>query len=199
MSIRSTRGKLLASAAVIAALGASLTMVFSAFTSVTASEANTFSAGSLTLTDNDAGTALFSLQGLTPGDAATRCLRVDLDTTEGLTSTVKLYGSTVDAARPLSPYLHVTITRGRDAAPAGTTAAQKLGCTGFAADAGAPLYDGTLEDFPDGEAAAIADPDGTWTDGDHAVYRISATLEDTDAAQGGDVEQELVFRAQADS
>ena len=194
----SSRRKLLVTLAVVGVLTAALSVVFSSFTSVTKSEGNTFSAGSITLTDNDGDSALFSLTGLEPTDTASQCLTVNLDTTEGLTSNVKLYGATADSG--LAEHLNVTITRGTQAnAPQGTTAEQLLDCAGFEADVDGVLFEDSLAAYPDSEAAGIADPDAAWGDGDSAVYKIDVSLDDTDDAQGGDVEQEFTFKAYSNS
>jgi hypothetical protein len=64
--------------AVLAAVAALLAVVstFSAFSGTTANPGNSAVAGTVTLTDNDSGAAMFSLASLKPGDTDTRCLQV---------------------------------------------------------------------------------------------------------------------------
>ena len=185
----SVRSKLLASAALVGLLLAGVAAVVqSAFTSTVANSGNTFEAGTIELTGNvDRESALFDLDGLKPGSNASRCVKVAYGSSGGLASTVRLYGATTGA---LAAHLDVQVTRGSfPGAPPADGA-----CTGFVAGGGA-LFDGPLSDFPDDYAGGVADPDGAWTDGESAVYRIDVELADSDAAQGGSATHEFVFEA----
>lgn len=188
----SVRSKLLASAALagllLAAVGA---VVHSAFTSTVRNDGNFFQAGTVGLDGNfDRATALFDLRELKPGPVGTRCVRVVYHGGD-LVSTVRMYGETDGS---LQDHLDVEVTRGRfeGAVPSGGS------CAGFVADPGDPLFDGSLASFPSSYAAGVVDPDGAWSDGEAAAYRIAVDLDDIDRAQGLAVTQAFVFEARTD-
>jgi predicted ribosomally synthesized peptide with SipW-like signal peptide len=84
--------------------------VFSAYTSVSSNDGNQFTAGTIGLSDNDAGTALFNVSGFVPGDSYTKCLTVDYTSTGGVQSDVHLYGQSGGSG--LVTYLNLQIRRG---------------------------------------------------------------------------------------
>ena len=116
------------------ALGASgvvLLLVFlcaawtwSAFSGTTANPGNSATAGTVALTDNDAGSASFTLSDVAPGDTDTSCIQVTY--TGSLPALVRLYGTTTGTG--LDPYLTLEVTRG-------TGAGTFDDCTGCVADA----------------------------------------------------------------
>lgn len=175
--------RLAASAAVIGGAGALAGAgTFSAFSSTTSNAGNSFAAGTVTIGDNDAGAAMYSLTGAKPGDSVSRCIRVAYGGT--LASDVRLYtASTIGA---LGPYVNLTITAGSQASPSFPS------CSGFTPDAGGALFSGTLADFAgthSGWANGLGDsPEGDtkWESGDAVVYRFTLTLADDNAANGGD-------------
>ena len=184
------RSKLVASIAVVGLLLAAVAAVVqSAFTSTVRNEGNSFEAGTITLTGSvDRQSALFDLDGLKPGSAASRCIKVSYGASGGLGSTVRLYGQT---SGTLAQHLKLKVTRGSfpGAPPAGGA------CTGFTPASGVALFDGTLESYPDSYAAGVVDPDPSWSDGESAVYKLDVELSDADAAQGGSAAHEFVFEA----
>jgi len=156
---------------VVAALAA--TGVFSAFSSQTDSPGNVVTAGTVTLSDNDGGSALYSLPAAKPGDSATSCIEVAYGGT--LDSTVKLY--TTGAIGDLGEHVELEIEPGTQASPSFPS------CNGFTPDAGGALFDGTLDDFAAAHSSyanGLADNPGTsvsaWTTDDSVVYRVTATL-----------------------
>lgn len=181
--MRSTKSKLLASTTVVGVLAAVISaVVFSAFSSTTENAGNSFSTGSITLTDNDAGSALFNVSGATPGATATRCIKVTYASTGSVNASVKLYGTT--GGTGLDQYLDVAITRGTgDAAD----------CSDFAG--ATSVYSGTLQGYPDNYAAGIDDPDASWSNGESATYRIAVTVQDDNAAQGLNASQTFTWEA----
>lgn len=74
---RTTKVQLLA---VIAALALVSTMVLrtssAAFSGTTENAGNAWDAGTVTLTDDDGGSALFTASGMVPGDSSTQCIEV---------------------------------------------------------------------------------------------------------------------------
>jgi predicted ribosomally synthesized peptide with SipW-like signal peptide len=157
---------------------------FSAFSSQTSSSANSFSAGTVQLTDNDLDVAMLSLSNAQPGATDTSCILVTYS--GSLSSTVRLYGAVAGA---LAPYLTLTVTRGDDPTPVFDD------CNGFVADstdyvgAGAGVvYQGSLSAFPASYAAGLVDPlaasPETWTTGETHTYRFVVSLADDNGAQG---------------
>jgi hypothetical protein len=192
MPARSLRAKLFASLAVVGLLAAAASsLVYSSFTSTVHNAGNTFQAGSVTLTADAPATALFSMPALKPGDTQARCVHVSYAAGGGLTSSVRMYGTTSgsDAHAGLDRYLALKVTRGSfaAAAPAGNA------CTGFVA--GDVLFDDTLAAYPDSWQDGIVDPRAAWSHGDGATYRFELTLVDEDAAQGLDAGQQFSFEA----
>lgn len=151
-----------------------------ALSGTTANAANSFSAGTVVLSDNDADAALLSLVNARPGPPVSNCLQVSYTGT--LTAGVRLYGTVTGA---LAPYVKVTVTRGTATAPSFGS------CTGFTADTanhkglGAGiLFSGPLSTFPTTFDTGLTDPTATWTTGAKVSYRFSAEIMDTNAAQG---------------
>jgi hypothetical protein len=176
----------------IATVGAA---VFSAYTSVASNEGNQFTAGTIKLTDNDSGSALFNVNGFTPGDSFVRCIRVDYASTGGVQSNLKLYGAT--AGTGLAQYLDLKIRRGTQP-PTSTTG----DCTGFTpdttdynGDGDGVFVDTTLDRFPQSYGAGIDDPVASWGNGTSAVYEITMTVQNDNAAQGLAATQDFSFEA----
>lgn len=184
--MRTTRAKLGASAAILALLGAIASgTVHSAFSTTTNNTANTYAAGTVVLSDNDSGSALFTMTNLKPGDTQTRCIKVDY--TGSLTSAVRLYGAT--GGTGLDQYLTLLVRRGSfPGAPPASNA-----CTGFTS--AATIHNGTLQAFPDSYAAGL--DEGSWTNGTSNVYEITVTLQDNNAAQGLTASQTFTWEARS--
>jgi hypothetical protein len=159
--------------AAVAGLGA-----FSAWTSTTSNAGNSFASGSVSLTDNDAGSAMYNVSNKKPADSVTQCIKVTY--TGSLDSDVKLYTSS--AIGSLGPYIDVQVRPG-----SGNPTFP--GCTGFTPDA-ADLYNDTLANFPTSYAGGILDAgpgsNTKWVTSDAVVYRFTLTLQSSapDAAQG---------------
>jgi predicted ribosomally synthesized peptide with SipW-like signal peptide len=172
--------KVLLSLLVVGAAGsAAVAGTWSAFSSTTGSTGNSFSAGTVHLTDNDVGAAMLSLSNARPGDSTTGCILVTYGGT--LDAAVKLHASVSGA---LAPYLTLTVTRGTDSSPAFSS------CASFTPDltdylgAGAGIvYSGLLSAFPASWAAGLVDVDGTWTAGETRSYRLRVELVDDEAAE----------------
>src|SRR5690349_6958672 len=130
--------KLMLSLLVVAVLGSVAAFgVFAAFSQTTVNSGNSFAAGTVTIGDNDAGSALYNVSNRKPGDTVTSCIRVTYSGT--LASDVHLY--TPDVIGAIGPYVNLTIDAGSQ------PAASFPSCTGFSPDAGGPLFNGTLAGF----------------------------------------------------
>jgi hypothetical protein len=168
------------SAVVVAAtLAIGAVPTWSAFSSTTANPGNTFSAGTVILSDNDSGGAMLSLGNLAPGGPiGSSCIEVAYD--GSLDAQVRLYGATTGTG--LDPWLNLTVTHGVLAGGAFPSCAQ------FTADAAdytglgaGVVYTGTLQDLADNHATALDDPQPaareTWTTGEHHAYKITVGLD----------------------
>ena len=170
---------------------------WSAFSATSTNPTNQFAAGTVAISDNDAGSAMFNLTGMSPTDPAQqRCIA--LTYTGSLSSSVRLYGTT--GGNGLADFLNVKVTRGTIPAPSFSS------CAGFTADAAdhvglgaGVLYDGTLTGFADDYASGLVDANpGTpesWTTGEVHAYRFEVTLTNDDAAQGLDATQSFTWEA----
>ncbi len=155
---------------------------YAALSGNTANPGNTFSAGTVTLTDNDSSGALFTFTNQKPGVTVNSCIKVTY-TGSVTTSALKLYASTATGA--MAPYLNLTVTRGTDSSPSFN------GCTNFTPDAtnynalgAGVLFNGTLSTYPTTYAAGLSDPTAAWTTSTSASYRFTVSVADTDAVQG---------------
>ena len=151
---------------------------WAAFSATTENAGNSFSTGSVTLT-NDRATAMFSVTDMGPGQTAgPECIEVTY--AGSLNAEVKLYGTT--DAGGLDPYLDLVVERGATCAAFGTPT---------------EIFNDTLANFPDSYAdpAVIVDPDATWTSGETAAYRFTVTLQNDPDAEGLAVEQAFTWEA----
>ncbi len=152
---------------------------FSAFSSTTSNTGNSFSAGTVTIGDNDADTAMYSVSNQKPGTTVERCIKVTY--TGSLDADVKLYASSVGAG---GQYIDLVVTPG-------TGDPTFSGCTGFSAGA-SDLYSGTLKDFADtygtyGSGLATSPAgESKWTGSANqsVVYRFRLSVQDDPDAQG---------------
>lgn len=158
---------------------------WSAFSSTTQNAGNSFSAGTVTIGDDDSDGVLFNLTGLKPNDTSEKCIKVTY--TGSLPASVKIYGS---GSGSLGQYLTLSVTRGTIASPSFPS------CTGFTADGGGGgLYSGNLSAFPGSYAAGISDTNGSWSNGEAHVYKLSVTVQDDNAAQGLSASQSFTWEA----
>jgi hypothetical protein len=171
------------------------TASYSAFSRSTANPGNSFAAGTVTVSDNDAGAAMLSLSSAQPGNSDTSCIRVLYS--GSLDATIRLY-ATVSGS--LAPYLALTVTRGTDASPAFDS------CSSFTADttnylgSGAGvIFSGLLSAFPTSYSAGIVDPlsgaPETWTTSEVHSYRVTISLNNDPAAQGLSATASFVWEA----
>ncbi len=143
---------------------------FAAFSSTSGNGGNAFAAGTVTISDNDAGGALLSLSNARPGNAATGCIQITYG--GSLDAGVRIYGATTGG---IAPYLTLTVTQG-------STGAAFNSCAGFTP--GPVVYSGVLSSFPTSYASGLVDPDPTWTTAETHAYQFVITLNSDPAAQG---------------
>jgi predicted ribosomally synthesized peptide with SipW-like signal peptide len=163
------------------------TGTFSAFSSTTANPGNAFTAGTVTISDNDSGSSMLSLSNAKPNDSTTGCITVTY--TGSLSSNVRLYASTTGT---LAPYLNLTITQG-GGTPIGTSNVPfSSACTNFTPDtSGSQIFSGTLSsyastytNFSSGLALANLSASTTWSQNNFRVYKFVVSLANDNNAQG---------------
>lgn len=162
--------------------------VWAAFTEPGSIPSNDFTTGWVALSDDDNGSAMMAVADMKPGDSQSTCIRVTY--TGSHAASVHLYGTTTGTG--LDQYLTLTVTRGS------ISGGSFDDCTNFTADASAAvLFDGTLRDYPDAYAGAVADPTPGWASGESHAYRFTVTLQDNSAAQGLNASQQFTWQARS--
>lgn len=155
-----------------------------AFTASTDNVGNSWTAGTVSLTNDAPATALFSQRGLVPGSTGSRCVVVTYG--GNVPSAVRLYGA-VTGGTGLGSYLHVTVARGSGA---------KRDCSDFSSKES--LYSGTLAAFA-GAHLGFGSGVGSWVPtgpAQSSTYRIAWSLEDDNAAQSRSVQATFTWEAQ---
>ena len=153
---------------------------FSAFSSSTENPGNNFDAGTVAISDNDAGSALYNVTNRKPGQITEKCIKVTYNGT--LASDVKLYNP--DAVNAdVADYTDLVITSG---------IGEETDCSDFDDDTSNPtVYSGELDDFQsahDSYANGLVDnplAQTKWDADDTVTYRFSVTLQDNNAANAG--------------
>ncbi|MFQ1004125.1 hypothetical protein [Modestobacter sp. SSW1-42] len=162
------RARLAAAASAVGALLLAVTVVWQSaaagFTTTTPPLTATAGAATITLADDDAGSALFSVAGLKPGDSAgTRCITVRSTSSRPVDVQVFVEGI---SDRTLAGWLDVGVRVG--------TSGGFAGCTGFRSQA--QVFSGRLTGFP--TRWATGQP--TWTAaaaGQARTYEVTLTLD----------------------
>ncbi|HEU4349241.1 MAG TPA: TasA family protein [Actinoplanes sp.] len=153
---------------------------WSAFNAQTSNAANSFNTGTVAITDNDVDSAMFTVSGMRPGTAVSKCIKVTYTGT--LTAGVKFYGATT-AGTGLESYLQLSVTRG-------TSSGAFSDCTAFTADStnhsglgAGVLYSGLLSGFPATQGAGVTDPTAAWATNESHWYKFTVDVTDTNDAQ----------------
>jgi hypothetical protein len=167
-----------------------------AFTAQTRNSGNNWQTGSVTLSDDDSGSARFAVNNLTPLDTDTKCITVT--TTSSVAGVVKFYVDGL-SSQGLQDYVHLVITEG--------TGGSFASCSGFIADQ-APTENDSLALMAT-EYTSYATGTLPWvttgnTAGESKVYKIQWTFETTgltqlqiDALQGKSTGLNLVWELQS--
>jgi len=173
-------------AAVLLTAGLIVTASIAAFSDTTDNSGNTWSSGTVILTDDDTGSAMFTVTNMAPLEVATNCIVVTYSGTL-LPADVVLYG--VSGGSGLDAYLDLVVEEG--------TGASFGTCVGFSATS--TIYTGgTLADF------AVAHTNfgngaGVWVPSanpESRTYRFTATLQDNNLAQGLNATATFTWEAQ---
>lgn len=161
-----------------------------AFTSSTHNAANSWTSGSVAISDNDSGTAMFTATNLAPGATETRC--ITLSYTGTLASLVKLY-ATGPTGGPLAGDIDLVIST---ATP--SDANPDPGCAGSYGP-WTQVWSGTLATFNSYTSYASAAPLApAWTPSgaEHRAYRIQYTLNANSTLQGASTQTSFTWEAQ---
>ena len=169
-----------------------------ALSATTANAGNIWSAFGISLSDNDGGTALFSVSGLLPGDSGAKCLRVTYEGDDAPDG-VRLYAdvdgtdSSGVGTGQLPANLDLTISYDGDG-PAATD------CTGFVSDGTlATVALGSMpDDYTDGVELTSGGGDWQPADGESRTFRIQYALPIAAAAtvQGDNATATFTWEAQ---
>lgn len=197
---RRSHARLMTAGALVAGIGLSAAVVwqasYSAFASTTSNPTNNWSAGTVSLSDDDSDTAMFNATNLKPGSTGTKCIAVT--STGSLPSAVKLYGTNATTTKALSSSINLTVTYGT-----GTTGTTGFGsCSGFTpATSNSSVYSGTLANFAT-TATNYATGLGTWaptgTASETKIYQFSYTVDPNtpNTSQGGSAAIGFTWEAQ---
>lgn len=141
------------------------------FTATTTNDTNTFSTGSVALSDNDAGAALFTVSGLKPGSTGSACIRVTYSGT--LPASVKLYGTGLTATNSLDQYITLVVDEGTNSTGSAGACGTWSGSTTVSTT--------TLTAFPTtyGGGAGTWAPSGAATKDYRFTYTMSAAAPNT--------------------
>ena len=165
---------------------------YAAFSGKVSNQANSMGAGTVVLTDDDSGSAMFSVSNIKPGSTGSRCIAVTSSGT--LPSAVKLYSPDLATTKSLSGYITLTVTQG--------TGGSYSSCSGFTAlSSGSSVYSGLLSSFGS-SATSYATGLGSWAPTGNGsetrtfqfAYAVSTSTPDT--AQGGTATFGLTWEAQ---
>ena len=147
-----------------------------AFSDTTGNSANAISTGTIDLSDNDSGAAMFaSVANLAPGSIVDRCIDVGY-TGSYDPNAIVLYMPSAPTGS-LAPYLDLTVEIGADTTDAFGT------CTNFVASS--TLYTGTVSGLRSTHSSYLSglttwDPTGTST----RTFRFRISVQDNNLAQG---------------
>jgi hypothetical protein len=154
-----------------------------AFSGSTENAGNSWAAGTVTLTDNDAGVAMFNESGLVPGNGGQRCIVVTYGGT--LAADVRHYAS-ITGGTGLGTWLDMNVQAGTGA---------QADCSDFTSSQN--VYSGTLAGLA-GTHTNFASGAGTWAPtgpGQTRTYRFAWELQDTNSAQGLSVQAQFTWEA----
>ena len=159
-----------------------------AFTATTVNGADTWNVGTVVLTDDDAGVAMFTATGLKPSATGSKCILVTYN--GSLAASVKLYSQSESTTNAADASLNVLI----EAGTGGTTSS----CAGFSVTS--TLFNNTLLNLAS-TATSFATGLGTWAPTGAAqttAYRFTWTFSASapNTTQGGSASVQFTWEAQ---
>ena len=158
--------------------GVAVVGTLSAFSSTTTNADNSFTAGTVTLTDNDSGAVLYNVSNQKPGVNTVKCIK--LTYSGSLDADVKLY--TPSSVNASAQYINLTIEKGT------SDTAVFPNCGTFTSQA--TIFSGTLAGFAAAKSSyangilVFPGAQTAWAQNDTLVYRFTLSVQDDNAAQG---------------
>ncbi len=176
------QSKLAQLASVVAAIVLASVLVTSttraAFSGTTTNAANSVSTGSVTITDDDSGTAMFNnVTGAMPGSNYDRCIQVEYTGSIDPTGVLLYMGAAPTGT--LGQYLDLEIDVGA------ANADVFPDCTSFVSSSN--IFTGTIDSFRASHTAWASGLATGWdpsASGQARVFRFRITVQNNDAAQG---------------
>jgi hypothetical protein len=167
--------KALASVLVVGVLGSVVALgVFGLFSATTQNSGNEISAGTIAISDNDSGSAMFNITNAKPGDTWTRCIKISYN--GSLPADVKLYE--LGGGGPLSPYLTLKLEQGTQAESTFPS------CTGFTPDGtngSGTIYQGqafgSIGNSYETGAPVVPFGKSVWSPGESLVFRATIVFD----------------------
>lgn len=162
-----------------------------AFSGITQNPTNNWSSGTVSLSDDDSDTAMFTVTGMTPtvNNTGTKCILVTYTGSVALTNPVKLYGA-IAGGNGLAGYINLQVESG--------TGATFSSCAGFAG--GTVIYPtGLLSTFGTTYTTYANGLSTGWTpaaNGQTRAFRFTYTLADDNAAQTKTCSMPFTWEAQ---
>ena len=144
------------------------------FSASTTNGSNSWQTGSVSLTDESGGTAMFNAAALDGGQSVIKCIAVTYAGSFTTGVNVHMYSTAVSGA--LAPYLNLTVDEG--------TGGTSSDCSGFTPSA--TDYTGTLADFGTSKTS-YATGVSAWAPNatpQTKVYRLTTTVQNDPNAQG---------------
>jgi hypothetical protein len=185
---RDIRGPVLAVAcAVLVATFLVLSVSRAAFIGTTSNEGNSLTSGTITLTDDDSGSTMFTVSNMMPGDSEVRCIVVTYSGVDADPSAVELYSGGFTDSGDFASYLNLTVEEG--------TGGAFGDCSGFTAEntieSGGTLaaFDAAHTDYASG--VGVWDPAST---PESKTYRFTIELDaGTPDTEQGESVTALIF------
>jgi hypothetical protein len=168
---------------------------FSAFSGTTSNGANTFSAGTVVVTDNDGGSVMWNVggsPGAKPGDQQQACIKILYQ--GSLAATVKLYVSASSGS--LGQYLTMTVDKLTYSSnpPSFPSCGSPATTTNiYTGDLGS--FTTTYTNFSNG-LSSFPGSQTQWNQNDFVYYRFTVTLQNNNNAQGLSVSTTFTWEAQ---
>jgi hypothetical protein len=194
-----TRQSAYAAARTISVAAALLLVVFlvigrsrAAFSGSTTNATNHVSTGSVTLGDNDSGTAMFdNVTDLVPGNSVTRCITVTYSGSSN-PGNVKLYGALASQTNNLASNVNISIDQGTWSGAADTYP----GCTNFS---GSALQGATSVAALTSTNTSYNNGLTTWNPagaGEYRVFRVTLSVQ-SGALESSDLTFSLTWEVQS--
>ena len=162
--------------AIVVAAGFVWQASYAAFSADTRNSGNSWSSGTVALTDDDGGSARFNVTNLIPGQTGTACIKVT--STSTVFGPVKLYTLNAVNSVGLAEYIKVTVTQG----DGGTFAS----CTGFVADSAGVIVNARTLSYMAATYNTYGSGVGGWTtttSPESKTFQISYTFDSTGLTQ----------------